>query len=63
MDLEETNVRPCLMQAWEECENQLQGWLYKQTHDEALAQDILQDVFIRAMRQQQAFCDIHNAKA
>lgn len=51
------------MQAWHQHENQLIHWLQAQTHDEPLAQDLLQEVFIRAMHQQQAFCDITNTKA
>lgn len=51
------------MEAWQQNENQLILWLKAQTHDDSLAQDLLHEVFIRAMNQQQAFCDIANTKA
>ncbi|MCW8328471.1 sigma-70 family RNA polymerase sigma factor [Photobacterium sp. SDRW27] len=63
MTMREHNARPCLMQAWEHHENQLAHWLRAQTHDEPLAQDLLHEVFIRAMHQDERFCNITNTKA
>jgi len=54
---------PCLLEAWLQHQSPLSLWLTSQTHDDALVQDLLQDVFIRAMDQKQAFCDIRNTKA
>lgn len=51
------------MEAWQQNEIPLLQWLRAKTHDESLAQDLLQETFIRAMKQQQAFCDITNTKA
>jgi len=63
MSLQHHNARPCLMQAWHQHENQLAHWLQTQTRDEPLAQDLLHEVFIRAMHQDKRFCDIANTKA
>jgi RNA polymerase sigma-70 factor, ECF subfamily len=54
---------PCLMQAWADYEQTLRGWLRHQIQDRALAEDLLQDVFLKAMRQGQRFCNIANARA
>lgn len=54
---------PCLMLAWEAHERALRGWLIHQLHDSMLAEDLLQDVFLKALRQGQRFCDIVNARA
>lgn len=51
------------MQAWEQHEHQLVHWLQAQTRDEPLTQDLLHEVFIRAMHQDKNFCDIGNTKA
>lgn len=51
------------MEAWLQHQSPLSLWLKSQTRDDSLAQDILHDVFIRAMDQKQAFCDIRNTKA
>lgn len=54
---------PCLMRAWAEQERSLRGWLIHQLHDQALAEDLLQDVFLKALRQGRRFCEIANARA
>ncbi len=51
------------MEAWLEHQSPLSLWLKSQTHDDSLAQDLLHDVFIRAMNQKKAFCDVRNTKA
>ncbi|RWX55803.1 sigma-70 family RNA polymerase sigma factor [Photobacterium chitinilyticum] len=51
------------MRAWHQHESQLAHWLQAQTHDEPLAQDLLHEVFIRAMHQDKRFCNIANTKA
>jgi len=59
----ENSTVPCLLKAWHQHQSPLSLWLKSQTHDDSLAQDILHDVFIRAMAQQKAFCKIENSKA
>lgn len=54
---------PCLLQAWDAHERALRGWLLHQLHERALAEDLLQDVFLKAMRQGRRFCDLNNARA
>ena len=53
----------CLMTAWHEHEAELRGWLRQRLHNSVDAEDLLQDVFIKAMRQGQRFCEIVNARA
>ena len=53
----------CLMKAWDENEPRLKGWLIKQTGNQDQAQDLLQDVFIKAMQHKTIFCSIDNAKS
>ena len=58
-----TNAAPCLLRAWEAHERSLRGWLIHQTHDKVIAEDLLQDVFLKALRQGKRFCNIENARA
>ena len=58
-----TSARPCLMSAWSEHAQPLSHWLKAKSHDEALAEDLLQEVFIRAMLKDTEFCEIDNPRA
>lgn len=58
-----SEARPCLMRAWGASESDLRRWLLHQLHDRPLAEDLLQDVFLKAMRQQAHFCAISNPRA
>ncbi len=53
----------CLMQAWHAHERELLAWLTRQLGDHAAAEDTLQDVFIKALRQGRRFCQVENARA
>lgn len=53
----------CLSAAWAAHAPELRNWLRHRAHDDALADDLLQDLFLRALRQGQRFCDLHNARA
>lgn len=53
----------CLTTAWTDHAPELRGWLRHRTNDEALADDLLQELFLKALRQGTRFCDIHNARA
>lgn len=53
----------CLMRAWHLHEGELRGWLRKRLADPADAEDALQDLFLKALRQQERFCEIANARA
>lgn len=54
---------PCLMHAWHAHERELHAWLADRLDDRAQARDILQDVFIKALRMGHRFCDVENARA
>ncbi|WP_432460002.1 sigma-70 family RNA polymerase sigma factor [Agarivorans sp. QJM3NY_25] len=58
-----TQPKPCLTQAWLQYQTVLLGWLLSQTQDSLLAEDVLQDVFVKAIRQKDKFCRIDNVKA
>ena len=54
----------CLLNAWDAHERELRAWLRARLgnpHDDA--EDMLQDLFLKAMRQDRKFCEIDNARA
>jgi len=53
----------CLMTAWHQHEAELRGWLRHRLGNAADAEDLLQDVFLKAVRQGERFCAIANARA
>ena len=53
----------CLMTAWHQHEAELRGWLRHRLGNPVDADDMLQDLFIKAMRQGERFCAIGNARA
>ncbi|WP_281985060.1 sigma-70 family RNA polymerase sigma factor [Azonexus hydrophilus] len=55
--------RPCLSRAWRETRGELLGWLRHRLDSEAEADDLLQEVFLRALRQGDAFCTLDNPRA
>ncbi|WP_230581508.1 sigma-70 family RNA polymerase sigma factor [Aeromonas hydrophila] len=58
-----TGAPPCLMMAWQQHEHEIYGWLLKQSGSQMDADDLLQETFLRAIRQQGKFCAIENARA
>lgn len=58
-----TAAMPCLMTTWQHAESELYYWLFGQTGDADMSFDLLQDTFLRALQQQQRFCDIQNQRA
>lgn len=59
----DTAAVPCLMQAWGQHHAELQSWLLRRVNDRPLAQDLLQDVFLKGLRQGGRFCSVDNARA
>lgn len=59
----QTSAPPCLMTAWQQHEHEIYGWLLKQSGSPMDADDLLQETFLRAIRQQDKFCAIENARA
>jgi RNA polymerase sigma-70 factor, ECF subfamily len=53
----------CLMTAWHANEAELRGWLRHRLDNPVDAEDMLQDLFIKALRQGERFCAIGNARA
>ena len=53
----------CLMTAWHQHEAELRGWLRHRLGNAADAEDLLQDVFLKAVRQGERFCAILDARA
>ncbi len=53
----------CLMTAWHGHEAELRGWLRHRLRNPVDAEDLLQDVFLKAVRQGERFCEIVNARA
>ena len=53
----------CLMNAWDKNEQALKNWLLKKTGDRDLAQDLLQDLFIKALQNKERFCTFTDARS
>lgn len=53
----------CVLGAWERHEAELLGFLAHRLRDRDLAEDLLQEVFLRAMRQGQGFCTLEQPRA
>ena len=53
----------CLTTAWTAHAPELRGWLRHRTRNTALADDLLQDLFLKALRQGNRFCELTNARA
>ena len=53
----------CLIRAWHQHEGELRRWLLSRMDDPADADDLLQDIFEKAMLQGERFCSVENARA
>lgn len=53
----------CVSAAWQAHEAELRSYLRHRAADVATADDVLQDVFVKAMRQGQGFCTLDNPRA
>jgi RNA polymerase sigma-70 factor (ECF subfamily) len=53
----------CLMRAWQQHEGELRRWLVTRLPDPADAEDLLQDIFLKALRKDRLFCELENARA
>ncbi len=53
----------CLTTAWAAHANELRGWFRHHVDSTAVADDLLQELFLKALRQGQRFCDVQNARA
>ncbi|MBI5890474.1 MAG: sigma-70 family RNA polymerase sigma factor [Nitrosomonadales bacterium] len=53
----------CVIDSWRAHENELRHYLLHRVSDPHLAEDLLQEVFVKAMRQGSGFCDLENPRA
>jgi RNA polymerase sigma-70 factor (ECF subfamily) len=53
----------CVSSAWQAHESELPGYLRHRLSDADAADDVLQDVFVKAMRHGQGFCTLDNPRA
>lgn len=53
----------CVSRAWRDHEAELRRYLTHRTGSRHLAEDVMQDVFVKAMRQGDGFCRLDNARA
>ncbi|OOE64055.1 sigma-70 family RNA polymerase sigma factor [Salinivibrio sp. IB282] len=61
--LSSTSTTPCLLEAWRDYESLLYRWLIKQTHDDVLSADVLQETFLKALQQNEHFCAVQQPRA
>jgi RNA polymerase sigma-70 factor (ECF subfamily) len=54
---------PCLLAAWSMCEAELRGYLRHRIGQNDDADEVLQEVFIKALRQGPRFCAVDNRRA
>lgn len=59
----QSNTPNCLTAAWQAHEAELRRWMRHRLSSTADADDMLQDLFLRALRQRDRFCSILNARA
>ena len=64
-DLARATAAPfaCAANAWHEHQSELKGYLIHRLADPALAEDLLQEVFVKAVRQGERFCTLDNPRA
>lgn len=53
----------CLKVAWVQHAAELRGWAARRLDSPASAEDFLQDLFLKALRQGERFCEVENARA
>ncbi|MBC8212817.1 MAG: RNA polymerase sigma factor SigZ [Gammaproteobacteria bacterium] len=53
----------CITSAWDQHESELRHFLQSRINDQDVAEDLLQDVFVKALAQGQKFCQLENTRA
>ncbi len=53
----------CITDAWDRHEQELRGFLYSRLEDADVAEDLLQDVFLKALAENSRFCTLENTRA
>lgn len=54
---------PCILNAWRQYEPEIKGYLAHRLADRHLAEDLLQQVFVNAIRQGDRFCSLNHPRA
>ena len=54
---------PCVLRAWNAHEDELRNYLRHRVGDSHRADDLLQEVFVKAMEQRKQFCTLDNTRA
>ncbi len=57
------NIFPCVLDSWRRHEGELRGYLLHRLGDIHLAEDLIQEVFLKAMRQGPRFCGLDHPRA
>jgi RNA polymerase sigma-70 factor (ECF subfamily) len=58
-----TSEFSCVSKAWRKHESELRSYMVHRLSNSHLAEDLLQDVFVKAMRQGSIFCNLNNQRA
>lgn len=58
-----TTSLPCVLRAWNAHESELRNYLRHHSKDAHQADDLLQEVFVKAMQQGKQFCLLENSRA
>ena len=53
----------CITNAWDRHEQELRRFLYSRLKDADVAEDLLQDVFLKALAENSRFCTLENTRA
>lgn len=53
----------CVICAWRAHESELRGFLIRRTGDRHVAEDLLQDVFVKVLAEGRAFCELDEPRA
>lgn len=54
---------PCVLRAWNAHESELRNYLRHRSRDPHQVEDLLQEVFVKAMQQGKQFCQLENSRA
>jgi RNA polymerase sigma-70 factor (ECF subfamily) len=63
MSIQRIECCACILDAWHAHEDELLGFLSRRTGERAVAEDLLQDVFVRAAGQGERFCRLGDRRA